>query len=71
MRAGDILGNLSDGTKHAVDTSLILVGVGALANALPSIAALLTVLWLLIRIWESDTVRGWTRRPLTGKRDDG
>jgi len=65
-----ILDHLSEGAKHVADASLILVGIGALANALPKIAALLTVVWLLIRIWESDTVRGFTNRPLTGKRDE-
>lgn len=70
MRAGDIINNLSDGTKHVADVSFIVVGVGALANALPKLAALLTVIWLLIRIWESDTVRGITGRPVLGRRQD-
>lgn len=70
MRAGEILNSLSDPVKHAADVSLILVGIGALAKVLPSLAALLTVLWLAIRIWESDTVRGWTNRPITGTRAD-
>ena len=29
---------------------------------LPNIAALLSVIWLLIRIWEMDTVKEWTGR---------
>jgi hypothetical protein len=65
-----MLNHLSDGAKHVTDASLILVGIGALANALPKVAALLTVIWLLIRIWESDTVRGLTGRPVLGKRHD-
>jgi hypothetical protein len=64
------LDSLSEPMKHAADASMIAIGVGALAQVLPSIAALLTVIWLAIRIWESDTVRGITRRPLTGKRAD-
>jgi hypothetical protein len=70
MRPGDILGNLSDGTKHVADAGAAMVVLATLTKALPAIAALFTIIWLAIRIWESDTVRGWTKRPLTGKRDD-
>jgi hypothetical protein len=31
-------------------------------DILPSIAALFTIIWTGLRIWETDTVRGWTRR---------
>jgi hypothetical protein len=47
-----------------------MVVLATLTKALPAIAALFTIIWLAIRIWESDTVRGWTKRPLTGRRDD-
>lgn len=63
-----VLEHLSEPVKYVADASLILIGIGTLAKVLPSMAALLTVLWLMIRIWESDTVRGMTRRTLTGKR---
>ena len=33
--------------------------VAALAGWLPSAAALLTILYTAIRIWESDTIVGW------------
>lgn len=62
--------NLSEGTKHLADAGAIFVAIGALAKVLPSLAALLTVVWLAIRIWESDTVRALTRRAVTGKRDE-
>lgn len=62
--------HLSEGAKHLTDTMAGLVAVGTLAQLLPAIAALFTILWLAIRIWESDTVRGLTNRPLTGKRDE-
>jgi hypothetical protein len=64
------LQHLSEPTKHLADASAALVAIGTLANLLPKLAALLTVIWLAIRIWESDTVRGLTRRPLTGYRPD-
>lgn len=56
--------------KHLTDTAAALVAIGTLAQILPSIAALFTIIWLAIRIWESDTVRGLTNRPLMGKRDE-
>jgi peptidoglycan biosynthesis protein MviN/MurJ (putative lipid II flippase) len=65
------LDHLSEPVKHAFDGLSIGVTLGALAQWLPSIASLLTVIWLAIRIWESDTVRGLTGRPLLGiRRDD-
>jgi hypothetical protein len=33
--------------------------IAALAGWLPSVAALFTILYTFIRIWESDTVVGW------------
>lgn len=65
-----ILGNLSEPMNRAIDGGAALIAIGTLAQVLPSIAALLTILWLLIRIWESDTIRGLTRRPLKGQYDD-
>jgi hypothetical protein len=62
--------DMSEPAKHLADALSIGVAIGALAKLLPSIAALLTILWLGIRIWESDTIRALTRRPLTGKRPD-
>ena len=44
------------------DWTSIGIVLGTIANILPSIAALLSIIWLALRIWESDTVRGWTNR---------
>lgn len=64
------LNHLSEPLKHLGDASAALVAIGTLASVLPSIAALFTVIWLGIRIWESDTIRGLTNRSLTGMRPD-
>jgi len=53
-----------DGLKYATDGLSFGVLVGTLANALPAIAALMTIVWTLIRIWETDTVKR-----LTGRKD--
>jgi len=48
---------LSDSTKHVVDALSIATVLGTLVEFLPSIAALFTIIWTGIRIWETDTVK--------------
>ena len=50
--------------KQVLDTLSVVTVVGALVNALPAIAALFTILWTGIRIWETDTIRSLTGRKL-------
>lgn len=45
--------------KSAGDAVSLVTVVGTLAEVLPAIAALLTIVWTLFRIYETDTVRGW------------
>jgi hypothetical protein len=45
--------------KAAGDAVSLVTVVGTLAEVLPAIAALLTIVWTLFRIYETDTVRGW------------
>jgi hypothetical protein len=49
----------SETVKHVVDALSIVTVVGTLVNILPSIAAAFTIIWTVIRIWETDTVQGW------------
>lgn len=53
---------LSDHAKHIIDALSIVTVLATLSDMLPSIAALFTICWTAIRIWETDTVRGWTGR---------
>lgn len=48
-----------EGIKQVADTISVATGIGALVGILPSLAALLTIIWTGIRIWETDTVQGW------------
>lgn len=57
--------------KYVTDAAAAAIALGSVANIVPHVAALFTIIWLAIRIWESDTVRWMTGRVLTGKRDDG
>jgi hypothetical protein len=48
--------------KHVVDALSIVTVIGTLADMLPAVAALFTIIWTAIRIWETETVRRWTGR---------
>lgn len=54
-----------DTVKHLVDGLSLVTVVGTLVDILPSIAALFTIIWTAIRIWETNTVQGWMK----GKED--
>lgn len=43
--------------KHVVDALSIITVVGTLVEMLPSIAAVFTIVWTGIRIWETETVQ--------------
>lgn len=51
--------------KQLLDVLSVATVIGAIVDILPSIAALFTIVWTGLRIWETDTVRG-----LTGRKDD-
>lgn len=52
----------SETVKHAVDALSIVTVVGTLVDMLPSIAAVFTIVWTAIRIYETDTVQGMLGR---------
>jgi hypothetical protein len=43
--------------KHVVDALSIMTVVGTLVEMLPSVAAIFTIVWTGIRIWETETVQ--------------
>ncbi len=53
---------LTDTSKTIIDGLSIVTVVGALVDMLPSIAAIFTIIWTGIRIWETDTVKKLTGR---------
>jgi hypothetical protein len=55
-------GALPENLKFALDGLSIATLLGSLINVLPSIAALLTIVWTGLRIWETQTVQGWMGR---------
>ena len=49
----------TEGIKQVTDGISILTVVGTLAEILPAVAALLSIVWTLFRIYETETVQGW------------
>jgi hypothetical protein len=48
---------MDESVKHIVDGVSIVATVGTLIEMLPAIAALFTIVWTAIRIFETDTVQ--------------
>ena len=49
--------HMSETGKHVGDAVSIVTVVGTLAQVLPSIAAIFTIVWTSIRIYETDTIQ--------------
>ena len=45
--------------KTPVDVTAITIGAGALMEWLPAIASVFTIIWMAIRIYETETIRRW------------
>lgn len=56
--------HLNEGTKHVLDGLSLITVLGTLMSWLPAVAALLSIIWTVLRIYESKTVQG-----LLGKKD--
>lgn len=51
------MSQLHEADKIAIDIAAISAWIGALAGWLPSIAAALSIVWTVIRIWETKTIQ--------------
>jgi glycerol-3-phosphate acyltransferase PlsY len=49
--------HLQESTKHILDTASIATAVGTMMQVLPAVAALFTIIWTCIRIYETKTVQ--------------
>ena len=54
--------HIDEHTKHVIDWTSIGVAFGSLVQILPSIAAALSIVWSVIRIYETKTVQSWLKR---------
>jgi len=48
---------MDEGTKSVFDAVSIATVVGTLSGIIPAVAALFTIVWTSIRIYESDTIQ--------------
>ena len=53
---------MQEEAKTVMDSLAVGGTVATLAGWLPSVASLFTIVWLALRIWESDTVQRIVRR---------
>jgi hypothetical protein len=65
------LDHVPGAAKLSLDFASIGIVAGTLAQLLPHIAALLTIIWTLIRIFETDTVQALVRRVRGGEKHGG
>ena len=57
--------HLNETTKHVIDGLSLVTVLGALVELLPAVAAIFTIVWTAIRIYETDTIQ-----QLLGKKKD-
>jgi hypothetical protein len=57
--------HLNESTKHVIDGLSLVTVLGALVELLPAVAAIFTIVWTAIRIYETDTIQ-----QLLGKKKD-
>lgn len=53
----DAVNHMSESAKHLVDVVSLVTVLGTLVDFLPALAAGFSIVWTVIRIWESDTVQ--------------
>lgn len=51
--------NMDEASKHIIDFASVATVLGTLADMLPAVAAIFTIIWTGIRIYETKTVQGW------------
>lgn len=49
--------HVDDTVKHIADAASVVTVIGTLAGILPAVAALFTIVWTGIRIYETETVQ--------------
>ena len=52
---------MHESTKQVLDFASTVTVVGTILNWLPAFAALWTIIWTTIRIWETKTIQDWVK----------
>ncbi len=56
-----MLDHMHESTKQVLDFASTVTVVGTILNWLPAFAALWTIIWTTIRIWETKTIQDWVK----------
>ena len=58
----DLVGLTNMNDKTPIDITAGMVALGAVTDVLPALASLFTIVWMALRIWETETVKKLTGR---------
>ena len=58
----DPFAHMDEGVKHVVDGLSLVTVLGTLVDFLPAVAAVFTIVWTAIRIYETDTIQKLLRK---------
>jgi hypothetical protein len=61
-RKFEMTGHTDETVKQIADAASVVTVVGTLAGVLPAMAALFTIVWTGIRIYETETVQKWLKK---------
>lgn len=59
-----------EGVKHVTDAISIVTVIGTLAEILPALAALFSIVWSCFRIYETETVQKWLKKGKQNEKAD-
>jgi FtsH-binding integral membrane protein len=62
--------NVMEQVKAGADALSVVAVIGALSGLLPAIAALFTIIWTGLRIYESETVQKWLAKRRNSRKAD-
>ena len=58
----DPFNNIDEASKHIMDALSLVTVLGTLVDILPAVAAVFTIVWTAIRIYETKTMQGWLKK---------
>ena len=58
----DHFSQIGENAKYIIDALSVATVIGTLVEMLPSVAAIFTIIWTAIRIWETDTVQKFLKK---------
>jgi hypothetical protein len=61
--------NLSEATLHVLDGSAPATFLGVTLNLIPQATTVIVFLWVLVRLYETDTVQCWVHKRKCHKED--